>query len=70
MDSLRFQAGGRRRRPNLGLVCFVLMLAVFLVKDACLGGCAPLGREAASPSNTVWPRPTLQTDRQDNGPIA
>ena len=25
---LRFQAGGRRRRPNLGLVCFVL--SVFL----------------------------------------
>jgi len=21
MDPLRFQAGGRRRRPNLGLVC-------------------------------------------------
>ena len=36
MDPLRFQAGGRRRRPNLGLVCFVLMIAVFLVKDACL----------------------------------
>ena len=36
MDPLRFQAGGRRRRPNLGLVCFVLMFAVFLVKDACL----------------------------------
>jgi len=36
MDLLRFQAGGRRRRPNLGLVCFVLMFAVFLVKDACL----------------------------------
>jgi len=35
MDTLRFQAGGRRRRPNLGLVCFVLF-AVFLVKDACL----------------------------------
>ena len=33
---LRFQAGGRRRRPNLGLVCFVLMFAVFLVKDACV----------------------------------
>jgi len=31
---LRFQAGGRRRRPNLGLVCVVLMFAVFLVKDA------------------------------------
>jgi len=36
MDPLRFQAGGRRRRPNLGLVCFVLMFALFLVKDACL----------------------------------
>jgi len=36
MDPLRFQAGGRRRRPNLGLVCFVLMFAVFLVKDACV----------------------------------
>jgi len=36
MDPLRFQAGGRRRRPNLGLVCFVLMFAVILVKDACL----------------------------------
>ena len=36
MDPLRFQAGGRRRRPNLSLVCFVLMFAVFLVKDACL----------------------------------
>ena len=34
LDPLRFQAGGRRRRPNLGLVCFVLMFAVFLVKDA------------------------------------
>jgi len=32
----RFQDGGRRRQPNLGLVCFVLMFAVFLVKDACL----------------------------------
>ena len=32
---LRFQAGGRRRRPNLGLVCIMLLLAVFLVKDAC-----------------------------------
>jgi len=28
---LRFQAGGRRRRPNLGLVCFVhFMLSVLL----------------------------------------
>jgi len=36
MDPLHFQAGGRRRRPNLGLVCFVLMFTVFLVKDACL----------------------------------
>ena len=36
LDPLRFQAGGRRRRPNLGLVCFVLMFAVFLVKDACV----------------------------------
>jgi len=36
MDPLRFQAGGHRRRPNLGLVCFVLMFAVCLVKDACL----------------------------------
>ena len=34
LDPLRFQAGGRRRRPNLGLVCFDLMFAVFLVKDA------------------------------------
>jgi len=34
-DPLRFQAGGRRRRPNLGLVCIMLLLAVFLVKDAC-----------------------------------
>ena len=34
LDALRFQARGRRRRPNLGLVCFVLMFAVFLVKDA------------------------------------
>ena len=36
MDPLRFQAGGHRRRLNLGLVCFVLTFAVFLVKDACL----------------------------------
>jgi len=36
LAQLRFQAGGRRRRPNLGLVCFVLMFSVFLVKDACL----------------------------------
>ena len=36
MDPLRFQAGGRRRRLNLGLVYFVLMFAVLLVKDACL----------------------------------
>ena len=36
MDPLRFQAGGRRRRPNLGLVCFVLMFPVFLIKDVCL----------------------------------
>jgi len=36
MDLLRFQAGGYRRRSNLGLVCFVLMFAVFLVKDTCL----------------------------------
>ena len=36
MDPLRFQAGGCRRRPNLGLVCSVLMSAVFLVKDAYL----------------------------------
>ena len=36
LDPLRFQAGGRRRRPNLGLVCFVLMFAVFVVKDACV----------------------------------
>ena len=28
---LRFQAGGRRKRPNLGLVCF--MLSVFLSLD-------------------------------------
>ena len=35
IDPLRFQAGGRRRRPNLGLVCVLLLLAVFLVKDAC-----------------------------------
>jgi len=35
IDPLCFQAGGRRRRPNLGLVCIVLLLAVFLVKDAC-----------------------------------
>jgi len=34
LDQLRFQAGGRRRRPNLGLVCILLLLAVFLVKDA------------------------------------
>ena len=34
LDPLRFQAGGRRRRPNLGLVFFDLMFAVFLVKDA------------------------------------
>ena len=33
LDPLRFQAGGRRRRPNLGLVFIWLMLAVFLVKD-------------------------------------
>jgi len=33
IDPLRFQAGGRRRRPNLGLVCIMLLLAVFLVKD-------------------------------------
>jgi len=31
---VHFQAGGRRRRPNLGLVCISLLLAVFLVKDA------------------------------------
>jgi len=36
MDPLRFQARGRRSQLNLGLVCFVLMFAVFLVKDACL----------------------------------
>ena len=36
MDPLLFQAGSYRRRPNLGLVCFVSMFAVFLVKDACL----------------------------------
>ena len=36
LDPLRFQAGGRTRRPNLGLVCFVLMFAVFLVNDACV----------------------------------
>ena len=36
MDPLHFQAGDHRRRPNLGLVCFVLMFAVFLVKDASL----------------------------------
>ena len=30
LDPLRFQAGGRRRQLNLGLVCFVLMFAVFL----------------------------------------
>jgi len=35
IDPLRFQAGGRRRRLNLGLVCILLLLAVFLVKDAC-----------------------------------
>jgi len=34
-DPRHFQAGGRRRRPNLGLVCIILLLAVFLVKDAC-----------------------------------
>ena len=34
IDPLRFQAAGRRRQPNLGLVCFLLMFAVFLVKDA------------------------------------
>jgi len=39
MDLLRLQAGGRRRRPNLGLICFVLMFALFLVKDACLFCC-------------------------------
>ena len=27
---LRFQAGGRRRRPNLGLVCFVLCNLCYL----------------------------------------
>ena len=36
MDPLRFQGGDRRMRPNLDVVCFVLMFAVFLVKDACL----------------------------------
>ena len=36
MDLLHFQAGGRRTWPNQGLVCFVLLFAVFLVKDACL----------------------------------
>ena len=25
---LRFQAGGRRRRPNLGLVCFVCVICI------------------------------------------
>ena len=35
IDPLRFQARGRRRRPNLGLVCIMLLLTVFLVKDAC-----------------------------------
>jgi len=34
IDPLCFQPGGRRRRPNLGLVCIMLLLAVFLVKDA------------------------------------
>jgi len=34
LDPLHFQARGRRRRPNLGLVCISLLLAVFLVKDA------------------------------------
>ena len=29
IDPLRFQAGGHRRRPNLGLVCIMLLLAVF-----------------------------------------
>jgi len=36
LDPLSFQDGGRRRRLNLGLVCFVLTFAVFLVKDACV----------------------------------
>ena len=36
MDPLLFQAGGRRRRPNLGLVCVDIVFSVFLVKDACL----------------------------------
>ena len=31
-----FPGLSRRKRPNLGLVCFVLMFAVFLVKDACV----------------------------------
>ena len=39
LDPLRFQAGGRRRRPNLGLVCIWLMLAVFLIKDESLLCC-------------------------------
>ena len=30
LDLLRFQAGGRRRRPNLGLVCFLLLLPAAL----------------------------------------
>jgi len=36
IDPLRFQAGGHRRQPNQCLVCIMLMLAVYLVKDACL----------------------------------
>ena len=27
---LRFQAGGRRKRPNLGLACFLFVLSVFV----------------------------------------
>ena len=34
LDPLRFQAGGRRRRPNLGLVCFFVDVRCILVKDA------------------------------------
>ena len=34
--SIDRSVGSRRRRPNLGLVCFVLMFPAFLVKDACL----------------------------------
>ena len=36
IDPFRFQAGGRRRRPNLALVFCVNFVVVYFVVDACL----------------------------------